>query len=1583
MRHQSFLPFIYLGLFLLFLTGNGRAASLEILPGSAMPESEVIARGAGYPAAAAVDFTLVDPISGASPPLGQLTAADNGRLFGRLMLPDVAPGSYRIHAETRGVVVASTVLEVLGAPALALSPTLGPPGQMVQVSFGPVEAGRVTIFYDDIVVRGPVLHPGGLFQAGFLVPADRPAPLGAPVTVRAELQVAGSIRATASAIFQSQKAEADAPVLISFIGPGEPLSPGEQFTFSGQVQVPSFRSPSDYQWTLAARDINGAMVPINLRPIVMDALGNFSGDAVMPSVVSGYGLVEFPETVEFGLVYLLPDGGNGFLEAVTIVYEPFEVQNLTFDVRRLDNNAPIENAVIEVSTNTLIVPPGYDYEEDGFPDFRVGSDVLQKPTWSAAYAPPNQYHDAIQQITQAIAQTSNPITGCPVTLLTGLTNSAGLWQTNAVPFLNWLLDKGAQSVSELDIDTTINGPGKAEFSVSVGGLHLNLGWLNNGGVCTGQRFDFQYDYDTDLWKLRSDPDGDFDTPFNPDLPFVVHLAECPPGTIGLPADPFMPNVPAKLVSQGKYRFGALWSFPDTNGAPLVVNENPEIRLPHKSSLFGGLDNPTLYIDDAEVGPLAVDGFSCSPGGVEYMIELPQLVTMPPGIYQGRIEAELFGGTPVMREFELDIRPGPTWINQAADFDTRVIQWWPNKVSLLASEPQREQVVNAANPGYGIGPLGNDNQSQADIIQLLLPSGAGSRKRSGDASSSAANQANDPVVNESSGSGSSPGNPVPFGSQTPVTVLDTGKIPLFRYTWGIPPIASASVGADVWFKALYAYFGETVMTNAQVLVDVTTQAIAQAGLDLWIDASIILDLVSLDASALPNFELTMPLVVTANQLDAQASQPCFDFALDVAWAVQIGWCPFCIKHGATDALFHILEPQNCAARSAARRAGLPQIPPIDRTSLAVDGTGLASVVWGDGSGALQFQSYQNGVPAALQALTVGPGAMGAAHAYWDSGKAVLVWAQSSLSESEFLALDGDPNDPLDGDYTSALAAQHLVYRVNDGSGWSSTMPLTLPSGGDGGVVLAACPASDPACPAGGEVLAVWVHDASGNLNLHDLKLQYAFFDGLNWSPVSDMDPASTAKDLQPAATYLNGDPVVFWVRNPSVSNDGTTATFDLNQRRLVYRFLRQSAGVIEPAGLPMGVASPSVQAFGTNSMAVAFSKATEGGAFIGTRRSLHTLFATQCFSGVCQIGSASERTDSQGRRIFVERPKLTRNLAGQGVVTFRQLGVENADAADPAGVLQHTGALMQLVFDFVPGQTPAPGDPFELDNLGGVNWRVDSVFDPSSNSVLTTAVQVELAGQGGLRGTSKPGVRSTRIGTAGATLLLAERPMLPEFELLDAELAPHWIANGGTATLTVRLRNNGTDWAEAEPLTIATYWDGPPGVGLPGPTQLLTDLPAGQPQTVQLAPSLPPGYDEDQTHTLHVVVNPRLALEESDASNNEQRLVVGALPPPTGLSALDGDASGNIIIHWEAVNDPRVTGYRVYRRNPDGSVLHVGASNVPGFADFSAYPEQRYEYYVTSLSARLNESVPSQSVPAWTLDPDRLFKDNFESLPTSR
>jgi hypothetical protein len=1570
--------FLLLGLAL--CSSDTQADSFEVLPAIASPGSEIIVRGTGLPGFETLIIEM-DSTSGQLFPLGTLDSDGDGSIFGRLTVPDAPSGTYRVKALEGSALVGTTNLNVSTGPALVLQPSTAPPGTVVTATFGPTAAGTVRVFYDGVTVVGPIQHGGGVFESSFIVPSDRPDPLGSVVDVRAELVSGGSLSAAADALFRSQAEEPDEVSIVQFSGPTEPLTPGERFNFSGRVQVPSFRSVRDYQWTLAMETNNGQLVPVNVSEIAMSPNGDFSGEAVAPSIIMGVSPQLLSQTTRLGLVYKPADTGNGtFLEVGTIAYEDYGLQQFTVNVIREDDGSPIQSAFVMIS-GPWVVPQDWTFGGGSPGNTRAGDTTQNKSTWSAMYTAPNQYQEWVQDFVQNQLQNANEVTDCPVTLSSGLTDAAGNWSTNSAPWLSEAFDTVAQDLSDIALGTVVNGPGFATYSVRVSALHEGLGLTNDNGICSGQRFDFRYDYGKDQWFQRSTLDGPFDSPFDPNQPFQVALPECD-GQLSIPADPSMPGVPVQEIetvifgpggsSEGRlYQFGPIWSFRGTT-ANLTIQESLELNLPHLSALFGTLDNARLIVEGVDLGPLEVSGSACGTLGQNYSINLDQFVFEEPGLYTGRIEATMLNGQPVSKTLRFDIRQGPTWIEQGEDYLNRTINWKPDEVRLLATEPMRDEEVNQT-LGYGIGSLHNSNVSQALITQAVFPSGAASQTRFGDAASTAANENNEPVQQNASISGS-------FGSQTPINVLDTGKMPLFRYAFGVPPIASATVGCDVWFAADYAYYGNIVLEDEQVLVNATTEAIARAGLDVWLDGSILFDLVSLTGYGLPNFELTMPLVVTNNEFNSAESQPCFEFALDVAWEAQLGWCPFCIKGGDITNLFAVDEPDGCSfpfREQGNPTIDLPSIPPIDRTSLAVDGLGEASLVWGDGTAQLQVQQFRNGQAMVREVLPTGPGAMGADSAYLGLNRQVMVWSQNSLSEADFRALDGDIRDPLDGDFNTGLRTQHLVYRVRDLSGWSDIMPLTLPGGGDGGVVLAACPSQQAGCPQGGEVLAVWVHDASGDINRHDFKLRYAFFDGFSWSPIRDVDSGTLAKDVQPAVTYLNGDPVVFWVRNPSVVRNGSSATFDLNERRIAYRFLRQFAGVQEPTELPLGVASPSIEAFGTDSLILAFSKATESDAFLGTRRSLNTAYATACSGGICQFTGADEILDSNGRRLFVERPKVAVNAQNQAIVTFRQLGIDNATENDPIGVLQNTGALMQLGFNLDPLAVPQPYDPFELSNSGAVNWRVDAIFDPAANAVLTSTVQVDDFFNRGAEAAKAPikGVREQRFAGDNGALVFVERPMLPDFEVLSAAVESERIDPDTGTTLTVRLRNNGPTPAGA--VTLATYWNGPPGLGIPGPDQVINDLPSSQVQDVPLSITLPRALNPDDRHTLHVVINPNVLMDESDGSNNELQLVVNALEVPTHLVSYDEDNSGIITIHWDPVSDPRVTGYRVYRRNPDGSVLNLGVSTVPGFADFSAYPDQRYEYFVTSYTVGLSESDPSEAVPALTFNQDLVFRDGFE------
>jgi hypothetical protein len=1551
------------------------ATGLETLPAVSPHGASVIVRGTGYASGMTVYLSIMDMSTELESELDSTVADAQGRIFQRIDTPELAPKDYLLLIRDRsGDVLGQAIHRITLAPELTLTPSIGFPGTPISVDLGEVAAGSVEIVFGGMKLLGPVAHTGGRFSGEFLVPDNGS---DAEVWVEAIARAGGQISAISRTVFERLPLESQAIRVADYVGPSRALDPGERFNVSGRFVVPSNLKASDFELTLVWITGSGILLPINFNPIVMDQFGNFSTTGVAPSLAVGMPFADWGvnKTDALGLVYKNPTSNTSGISTLgPIAYNFGGTQQLTIHVTD-SHHVPLENAVVTIETNSLLVDVATETEDLQAAGIsgRAAQITAYKPSASALFDTTNQFESSFLNLLPSQGNV-NPVTGCPITLGSGVTDANGDFVINSAVQLQEFLADIAQAMNQADINTGFSAPGFATFSVIVSAVHLGHGLANSGNVCTGQRFDFQYNYKAQKWFQADGIDGDFDIPFDPANPMVVILPECGSASIGIPAAPYMPDMPFKEVTLdgAKIReFGTFWHFPLVPGTNFTVGKVPQLRLPHLSSAFGSIVNPRLFFGNVDQGPLTIANNQCSDEGVEYAISLPQLATMPPQTIHARVVGSLFSGAPVERPFRIRIEAGPTWI-YSADYQTRSINWRPEKVLLTAHEPALAQDANANNVPQGVGNLDNDNATSGTVTQQLFPTHAASRSRVGGAGATVANSPGDSVSQQTA---VSPGPEVKIGIDEWEVILDTGKIPLFRYVWGIPPIASATLGADIWFMASYYYYGDIKYSGSQMLMDLTTAVKANVGLDLWLDASILFDIVSANAQALPSISLALPLVVTNNKFNSAKSEPCFTFLLDVAFSVTVGWCPLCLEASGEENLIKESAPDNCAVGPSIAALSQRAVPPAtDRIAMAVDGVGQAMMVWGDATGMINVHPVNNGLPGLPIQLPASVGAMGPDVAYLDTNHAVMVWAQSSLSEADFFALEGHPE--------LGVIHQHMVYRTWDGADWSETADLTAPTTGDGGVVLASCPASDPVCPATGEVLAVWVNDAAADLSQHALRLRYAFFDGLAWTVPADIDPGSSAKDVQPTATYMNGDPVIAWVRNDSISRGRGGVDMALNQRRIAYRFVRQSAGVQIPAGLAAAVASPSLTSASSNSIGLAYSVATETDAFIGTRRSLHTALGTSCSAGICNW-SGAERKDSQGRRIFIERPKLSRNNGGQGVVAFRQLGTEYSLSGDAPGVTTHTGNLSHLVYDF--DSLVHVSDPIAITIGHQFNWQINAVFDPSMNTLMTVALQGSLLSGQVLASLDQPviaarGVSSQRLGTSD--VMLHQLPMIPDFEIIAAETSRDWVQPGEVFELRVDLRNAGPQWEERVDLVLATYWNGPPHLGLPGAQTLITSLPLGITESVSLEVFLPEEFLSDDVHDLYVVVNPAGLLAESDAANNTFIIPMGLLPVPQNLIATDGSASGLISINWDRVDDERVTGYRVYRTNPDGSVVSVGTSHVAGFADFSAYPDQSYLYQVVSHSARLMESAPSEAIAAqtFTRSPGQfLFRDRFQAV----
>jgi hypothetical protein len=89
-------------------------------------------------------------------------------------------------------------------------------------------------------------------------------------------------------------------------------------------------------------------------------------------------------------------------------------------------------------------------------------------------------------------------------------------------------------------------------------------------------------------------------------------------------------------------------------------------------------------------------------------------------------------------------------------------------------------------------------------------------------------------------------------------------------------------------------------------------------------------------------------------------------------------------------------------------------------------------------------------------------------------------------------------------------------------------------------------------------------------------------------------------------------------------------------------------------------------------------------------------------------------------------------------------------------------------------------------------------------------------------------------------------------------------------------------------------------------------------------------------------------------------------PPTGLSTTAGD--GAVSLDWSDSPEPDLSGYRVYRRNPDGTWPSSPLATTPtsGFVDNGVTNGTTYAYRVTAYDGGGNESSPSSIASATPL-----------------
>ncbi len=451
-------------------------------------------------------------------------------------------------------------------------------------------------------------------------------------------------------------------------------------------------------------------------------------------------------------------------------------------------------------------------------------------------------------------------------------------------------------------------------------------------------------------------------------------------------------------------FGKFTSFSTTTIFPDSIFVHPndalEISFDHDATLYGSLDQSKItltMLDNNAIYPFqAYTTAQC--GNTSYRATIPQYFRMAPGSHLGLVQVQDMANPPniTKRYIQIAMIAPPDWfsdpalVNRSIDSSFHYFGKYQVKIKadLLAPGDPKNTSSLDANLNK-VGPVANDAGASGAYLQDITTSGAGARKFQGNLGYKAVNS---PGIQDISQDATT--NAPSHLKNGPITILDSGKFPLFREVWGIEPIAGATLGADMWFKATLTYDGSIQITGpgGSASYTVTVDPEAKVGVDVWLDASALLGLVEAEAHAIPNISMSFP-VTLVNGVKTDATK-CFKYKLDVSWSASVGYCPLCLSGGGTENIFqgHVPDPSNYCSDPATpmQLAAVTPAMPAASPSLAVDGAGGVLEVWRADDGTIHSSQY-NGLQWLTPQIVSANQSSGAARvAFYAPGKALAIW-----------------------------------------------------------------------------------------------------------------------------------------------------------------------------------------------------------------------------------------------------------------------------------------------------------------------------------------------------------------------------------------------------------------------------------------------------------------------------------------------------------------------------------------------------------------------------------------------------------------
>jgi hypothetical protein len=1557
------------------------------------------------------------------------SSGDSSSSVRQVSIPNAPNGPYDLvlYRVQLGTTRVASVPVTLGpSPSLGLSPPQGAPGRRIVITVNNLKAGSLRVSYAGRRILGPVAVGDGTFTGHFVVPADLPASLPATVPVVAENLVGRLVVGRGSVNFQAQ-APSGAPRLglLQPVVPSNQLSPLAPFTFRGRLADNAGRTPGGTQ-SLYFRG-GGVTIPLDT-----DASLSTSGELTLQARAPDQFLDGLATVADRpGTLLLVNQGRDPDTDArrdgpyqtqgsLGVVIDGNDRPSSTFSivVRRPQSQGgqPVQGVIVEAA-----------------PDYQSAF-LLPTPEPGAQPASDYQLHmsASINQLRQVrVLNQPRPIPenyGCPVTLYRRITGSEGratftiaandILQVNVV---NTLERYGSCPIapcnSAPDALQGMGGNSLVSFVMDIAAAHLGyrstaiaVSYNPDTGeffnVTTNQPFT---NNSTEV-VLEPSAQSDFDlrtmTIDGLGGPTKKPPLECP-------------NSPSGICYYEPFRFSRMFTYPASpatrwpDSAFEARNVGRKVRLLIDPAVYGPLSFGRIRI-----GNTAWANFAAAPGTpvclldvssqvaaekVEYVATLPDLTRLAAGAISGTVELRFGSGAP-LRTFPITLYTDLPEVDLAnPNVATLRINALTDRLHGTYNIPGADIPVDS--PGHGVGRMDSSTVNDGDFDLRRSADGALiSKLMSVTDNEVAANPGGAKSV-----TGAFFGFADPINTQpAPVELFNTGLIPLFAYTWGVPPIADATLGADFWMRSDLRNYGELRPAGMNATIDPRLAG----GVDLYFDLDLVFGLVSGSMRAESEIGIAMRGRINQGGLAHLSGNPspapgeCFTFDLDGVWeACAVGIC-----EGGRENLIAVREPSGCANSLAddlplmlRRQFGLSaledpqsttnfdlQRPRHTATALGGDGRGHAITLGVNDAGDLLATHITGGATEATRVIA--SRLVGVQHldiAFHASNKAVAVWSESLLTQAQVTSLMQSQRGRA---FDDLARNQRLRYAVWDGRQWSSPAALTS-IGSDGKPQLAACvqnPNSILAvCPLNGEITAVWERDANRNLDAPDIEVWSAQWrPGSGWNTPQRVSSIGTSSDMLPSVAYRAGIAVVAWARNPN------GAFADLNARQVAYRFLDGSPQRVATA-LGSAVGWVDIGVANNNDLVIAYTRAQDPNGFVGNRQALSVARSSSCSSGACTF-RVTEPRDPKGRQFRVERPRVNFDENGTPLIGFRAVAFgpdaqgRHALPGDLPGIVLGTGELAMLrVQSFT--QATHTAQIVGLSGNGLLHWKPEFLFDETLGGVLATSMEatapvglrepMEFAKQLSPKGAST--ATPSLALSDGATLRLGRTG--PDFELRDASLSRTVVSTGQGLSLSFNLVNVGSNYASGEhgPVKVVASLNGPAGAGAAlGTFTLGSSLAGNANQVVVLPLTLPAGVNSDERQTVFVDIVADTEANSVDSSADHEQLEINVMPVPTLLNASSRANVPFVNLVWRDPADSRVAGWRIWKLDAQGNWKHLGSTRVPGYVDFTATIGTTMRYRIASYSANGMESEPSEPISAH-IEMRRgngLFANGFEASP---